>query len=72
MLSYFDQIISENAAQQKGANFFLSGRICGPPGRIILKKSVGNIGKKAKNAGKFFYRPILKGNRQMLWYLLVN
>ncbi len=38
------------------------------------KKTADKLGSAGEqiNAGKFSYRPILKGIGQMLWYLYVN
>jgi hypothetical protein len=48
-----------------GQIFFSAAEFYGHSRQIILKRLVtlGQI-----YAGKFFYRPILKGSRQMLWY----
>ncbi len=49
-----------------GQIFFSAAEFYGHSGQIILKR-VGNTQANVY-AGKFFYRPILKGSRQMLWY----
>ncbi len=59
----------------KGAYFFLSGQILCPlfmSGNIL--KRVGNTVRRPNSvkAGNFSCRPVLKGSRQILWYLFVN
>jgi hypothetical protein len=39
---------------------------------FFILKRIDKLARGQIKAGKFFYRPILKGSRQMLWYLYVT
>jgi hypothetical protein len=43
-------------------HFFLAAEFYGHSSQIILKR-VCNTNRRAKNAGKFSYRPVLKGQQ---------